>query len=148
MLHSPFYLGLPCSSCPPSPATYVCLACRVYSVCLQSGSGRRVGAAAGAERTSRESQCVLGAPRSGRHCSLLGHQRTQSFCRWLGWQGDLSPCRILQTGQGSDRWKCAVFCMLVFYNLRTWTNQINLIQSNSQSTWLSKTFKCADCWAN
>lgn len=76
-----------------------------WSQCLslfQSGSGGGVGAAAGAAGSSREGQCVLGAPRSGHHCALLGHQRTQSFCRGLRRQGVLSPCRILQAGQGND----------------------------------------------
>lgn len=67
---------------------------------LQSGSGCGVGAAAGAAGPSRESQCVLGAPRSGHHRPLLGHQHTQSVCGGLGRQGVLSPGRILQTGQG------------------------------------------------
>lgn len=69
---------------------------------LQSGSGGGVGAAAGATGPSGEGQRVVGTPRSGRHCSLLGRQRTPSLCRGRGGQGVFSPCRILQSGQGSD----------------------------------------------
>lgn len=106
---TPCYLVPPPSSSPPSPATYLCvwLFGMYHLWCLslvQSGSGCGVGAAAGAAGPSRESQCLLGAPRSGHHCPLLGHEHTQGFCRWLRRQGVLSPCRILQTGQGSDCW--------------------------------------------
>lgn len=80
---------------------------------LQSGSGGGVGAAAGAAGTSRESRCVLGAPRSDHHCALLGHQHAQSFCRGLRRQGVSSPCRILQTWQGIDCWsKCSFWNVL------------------------------------
>ena len=87
-------------------AVWLCLvvfARIVHSVSLlQSGSGGGVGAAAGAARSSRESQRVLGAQRSGHHCTLLGHQHAPSF-RWgRRRQGVLSACRILQAGQGSD----------------------------------------------
>lgn len=67
---------------------FVFLSVRMFSLycsqCLflvQSGSGGGVGAAAGTAGSSREGQCVLGAPWSRHHCTLLGHQRSQSFCR-------------------------------------------------------------------
>lgn len=60
-----------------------------------------MGAAAGAEGPSRESQRVLGAPWPRRHQPLLGHQHPQGLCGRLWRQSVISAHWIIQTRQGN-----------------------------------------------